>query len=262
MTQEIFQVDAFANRVFSGNPAGVCILDNWLDDATMQNIAMENNLAETAFLVKKSKNEYDLRWFTPMVEVDLCGHATLASAHVLYSHYKLEDEELIFYSRSGKLIVKKIKQDTYQLDFPSDEAVGTKVNIDTQSIFGIPIVEIYEGKDDYIFVAENQEAVEKCSPNFRLVSQVGKRGSLLTSRGIDHDFVSRGFFPNVGIDEDPVTGSAHTLLTPFWAKRLNKSTLSAKQISKRGGEIECEISGDRVLLTGRAITYLKGEIYI
>ena len=258
--QTIYQVDAFSNKVFGGNPAAVCILERWLDEASMQSVAAENNLAETAFIVKR-KSDFEIRWFTPTLEVALCGHATLASAHVLFEHLKYENNTIEFYSsQSGHLSVTK-NNDLLTLDFPKDELKKVDPPLDILKAFKKAPLETYKGKTDYLLLYENQHDIEQSDPNLHILKHNKARGIMITAPGIEVDFVSRFFAPGSGVDEDPVTGSAHTSLTPFWAERLGKTKLKAQQLSKRKGELICELSGDRVKISGNAITYLIGEIY-
>jgi PhzF family phenazine biosynthesis protein len=263
MKLPLYQVDAFTEELFKGNPAAVVPLKEWLPKETMQAIAAENNLSETAFFVR-NEADYDLRWFTPTIEVDFCGHATLASAHVLFSEMKVKENTLNFNTRVGELIVKKIQENTYLMDFPADDLAQISVGPELEKAIGIPAMEAYSGRDDIIYVVANQEMVEKVSPDFINLGKVSDRGVLVTAPGRGCDFVSRCFFPNAGVDEDPVTGSAHTTLVPYWAKKLNKHHLTARQISQRGGFIDCELSGDKnkVFLTGKALTYLIGEMMV
>ncbi|UII21027.1 PhzF family phenazine biosynthesis protein [Fulvivirga ligni] len=256
----LYQVDAFAEKVFTGNPAGVCILEHWLEDKLMQNIAAENNLAETAFAVK-NPDGYDIRWFTPMVEVDLCGHATMATAHVIFNYYDHPTDIIKFQSRnSGSLEVAK-NHDQLTLNFPVDELHEIEPLPEFKKWLGkTPLA--FKGKSDYLLVLDSQQEVIDVVLNKELMSTVDARGFIVTAPGDSTDFVSRWFGPLVGVDEDPVTGSAHTTLTPYWAKRLGKTDLSARQLSKRGGSLQCKLDGDRVYMSGKAITYLKGEIYV
>jgi len=258
---QIFQIDAFTNKVFHGNPAAICILDEWLDEEIMQKIGAENNLAETAFVVNKDNN-FEIRWFTPSVEVDLCGHATLAAAYVLYNYYNYPTRKIIFNSiKSGLLSVEKEK-DSYTLDFPADtyeKAVPPQALIDA---LGITPLETYRGKTDYLLIFSSQKEIEDFKPDLNLIATVDCRGVIVSAPGNNVDFVSRFFAPQSGIDEDPVTGSAHTTLIPLWANKLGKDILSAKQLSKRQGDLTCELQGKRVKITGQAITYLVGEIEI
>lgn len=257
---KIYQVDAFSEKVFSGNPAAIVPLDDWLDDEMMQQIAAENNLAETAFFVQDADRIYQIRWFTPQTEVDLCGHATLASAHVLYHHTEFDGDKVIFHSKSGELTVEK-KGDFYWMNFPSNPPSPIPVpKILPEAIGTIPI---YTGVNtDLLVLLQDEESVHNLKPNFSLLERMEVRGIIVTAPGSDCDFVSRFFAPAVGIPEDPVTGSAHTVLTPFWSKRLGKSTLKARQISKRGGDLTCVEKGDRVEIGGNATTYMIGNIHI
>ena len=261
MKIKIYQADAFTGKLFGGNPAAVCVLDNWLDDSLMQNIALENNLSETAFLVRKN-DIYEIRWFTPAVEVDLCGHATLASAHILFSFYEKDKSELVFHShRSGTLKVRKNK-DKLTLDFPADTFRSVEHHYKLYESIGIDANECYLGKTDYMLVYNSQEEIENIKPDFAKMAKLDARGVIVTAKGYDVDFVSRFFGPQVGVNEDPVTGSAHTSLTPYWADKLGKNKLTAIQLSERKGYLECELKGDRVEISGNAVTYLTGEIIV
>jgi PhzF family phenazine biosynthesis protein len=261
MKIKMYQVDAFSDKIFKGNPAAVCILEKWIDDDLMQKIAQENNLSETAFVVKKNK-EYEIRWLTPEIEVELCGHATLASAHVLFNYYIPNENEIIFISKfSGILKVKK-EEDFLILDFPIGKY--KKINSPKKIIEGLgknPI-ESYKGKTDYMFVYKTQQQIQDINPDFQKLMKFDVRGIIVTSKGNKIDFVSRFFAPGCGINEDPVTGSAHTMLTPYWIKRLKKKKLEAIQLSKRMGKLICSIQKDRVKIAGKAKTYLIGEIII
>ncbi|HTF03410.1 MAG TPA: PhzF family phenazine biosynthesis protein [Bacteroidia bacterium] len=259
-TIRIYQVDAFTSKLFGGNPAAVCPLSEWLPDEVMQNIALENNLAETAFIVKESAH-YHIRWFTPAVEVDLCGHATLAAAHVLFNHENFSGEKVVFHSRSGKLIVTK-QGDELTLDFPADVMNEVPVTPQLTAAFAEKPVEAYRGKTDLMLVFENEKQIATMVPDLQKISEFDGRGVIVTARGNEVDFVSRFFAPQSGIDEDPVTGSAHTSLAPYWSGRLGKQTLSAIQISKRKGYLTCVIAGDRVQISGKACLYLTGEIFV
>ena len=258
----IYQVDAFTGKLFGGNPSAVCPLDQWLPDALMQQIGLENNLSETAFLVKEGK-DYHIRWFTPTVEVDLCGHATLASAHVIFRHLNFPGDKITFRSKSGLLKVTAHKGKKLTLDFPAIIAEPLQ-DVPAAITNGLHISEapVYKGPFDFMVVLETQHQVEALQPDFRVLAQAGGRGVVVTARGDEADFVSRCFYPQTGIDEDPVTGSAHTMMMPYWAEKLGKKKLSAIQVSARGGHIDCELKKNRVLMTGHAITYLKGEIHI
>jgi PhzF family phenazine biosynthesis protein len=260
---KIFQVDAFTDTLFSGNPAAVCILDTWLSDDLMQSIANENNLAETAFVVPNG-HDYEIRWFTPTVEVDLCGHATLATAYVLFNLLKYPGTSIRFHSqRSGWLSVEK-KEDMFFLNFPTDilEMLPEEQCIIFEKCIGIKPIEVYKGKTDYVAVIDNENMLYVLQPDLEEISKLKARALVVTAKGDKVDFVSRVFAPQSGIDEDPVTGSAHTSLLPFWAKKLSKNPLIAKQLSKRGGELVCEYKSDRCLIGGKAQLYLIGEIYL
>lgn len=262
MLQKLFQVDAFTDRLYSGNPAAVCILENWIEDGIMQKIAMENNLAETAFAVRDG-SQYIIRWFTPELEVDLCGHATLATAFVLFNNYDLNDSYVEFFSpKSGKLLVEKGENGLLILDFPTDEIQSIKPIQALNEAVGKNPVHTLKGKTDYLLIYNTQKDIEQLNPNFFLLNQLDARGVIVSAPGDSVDFVSRFFAPQCGVNEDPVTGSAHTSLIPYWSKALGKSTLVAKQLSKRGGDIYCEFQNKRVKIAGRAVPYLKGEIII
>ncbi len=260
MELTIYQVDAFTNQRFKGNPAAVVPLQEWLPDAVMQDIAQENNLAETAFFVPEGDG-YRLRWFTPLVEVDLCGHATVATAHVLYEHLHYDKNVINFQSRSGVLTVEK-RGTQYLLNFPTDTLTKIENAPHIIDAIGMTPVEIYQGKTDWMVVLEEQPQLENLKPDLRKIAEAGGRGTIVTAPGVEVDFVSRCFFPQSGVDEDPVTGSAHTSLTPYWAKRLNKNVLTARQISKRSGDLTLEWKGDRTEIGGEAVTYLVGKIFI
>lgn len=255
----LYQVDAFTSEIFHGNPAAVCPLEKWLPDTTLQNIATENNLSETAFFVPR-ENEYDLRWFTPTVEVDLCGHATLAAAFVLFNELAFSGNEIRFHSRSGVLTVAR-NGDILTLDFPSRPP--EKCNTPEALVRGLGKAPTQVLKSrDYVAVFDSAEDVKNLQPDFAALKALDCLGVIATASGKDCDFVSRFFAPKAGIDEDPVTGSAHCTLIPFWAGRLGKAKLFARQISKRGGELFCELAGDRVRIGGKARLYLRGEIFI
>jgi len=260
MIVPFYQVDAFTDRLFGGNPAGVCPLDQWLPDETMQKIAMENNVSETAFFVKKADG-FHIRWFTPKVEVNLCGHATLASAHVIFNYLGYQGEILSFESKSGVLNVTR-EGNLLILDFPSNIPQRTSLPNDFVQALNITPVQCFRGKDDYLLLYKSQQEIEALIPDFRKLEKVDARAVIVTAPGIKADFVSRFFAPRVGVDEDPVTGSAHTLLIPFWAEKLGKKEMHALQLSRRGGIIYCRSKGDRVDIGGRAVTYLKGEITV
>ena len=257
---KMFQIDAFTDKLFSGNPAAVCILDKWLSDELMQSIANENNLAETAFVVPKGK-DFEIRWFTPTTEVDLCGHATLASAFVLFNLLDYPDSLIRFYSpRSGLLSVKK-NGDMLYLDFPTDtlELISGEQTI-MEKCIGTKPIEVYKGKTDYIVVIESESSLKNLQPDLNEISKLKARGLIVTAKGDNVDFVSRFFAPQSGINEDPVTGSAHTSLLPLWAKKSGKNNFIANQLSIRGGHLICELNNDRCLIGGKARLYLTGEI--
>jgi len=261
MRIKLYQVDAFTERVFGGNPAAVCILDEWLDDEMMQNIAAENNLSETAFAVRLD-NAYEIRWFTPNSEVDLCGHATLACAHVLFEHYHFPGDKIIFQSMSkGKLAVMR-EGEFLTLDFPADPPEKIDDPQKLLDAIGKPAVESYRGSSDYMLLYDTQRDIEDISPDFARLTEIDLRGIIVTAPGNDTDFVSRFFAPKLEINEDPVTGSAHTTLTPFWSERLGKKALTARQLSRRKGDLHCKLLDSRVHITGKAVTYLGGEIEI
>ncbi|MBX2817988.1 MAG: PhzF family phenazine biosynthesis protein [Saprospiraceae bacterium] len=257
---KIHQVDAFTDTLFSGNPAAVCVIDEWLDAALMQDIAAENNLAETAFLVP-GQSHYEIRWFTPTVEVDLCGHATLASALVLFDCYGLTGDHVQFHSpRSGLLAVRK-EGDMLFLDFPTDNLTRVDHGVsEFSSCIGIKPIEVYKGKTDYIAVVQSEADVRTIQPNFQAISRLDARGLIVTAPGDEVDFVSRFFAPQSGVPEDPVTGSAHTSLTPLWSTKLGKTDMSAKQLSARGGALSCRNRQSRCHIGGHARLYLVGEI--
>jgi len=255
----IYQVDAFASRVFAGNPAAVCPLENWLDDRTMQAIAAENNLAETAFFVPDG-DHYQLRWFTPAVEVDLCGHATLASAHVIFESLEPGRTSVTFATRSGDLTVTR-DGDRLKMDFPSIPTTPCEAPEALIAGLGCDPLEVREGMD-YLVVVRDEATVRGLRPRMDILSELDTRGVIVTAQGDEVDFVSRFFAPAAGIPEDPVTGSAHCALTPYWAARLGKSSLLARQVSARGGELLCEDAGARVRLAGYAVKYLQGTIYL
>lgn len=255
---KIYQVDAFAEKLFTGNPAAVVPLEQWLPDEMMQKIAMENNLAETAYYVKEGEH-YRIRWFTPKFEVDLCGHATLATAHVMLQHENIPGNEIRFQSRSGELRVTK-HGELFTLDFPSDPAEKIEFFPELLAGFNIQPLEAYKGRMDYMLVFENEKQIRELLPDYRAISKLKSRGAIVTAKGDDADFVSRYFAPFFGIDEDPVTGSAHTTLTPYWSRKLGKNELTAIQISERTGHLKCVDRGDRIEISGKAQTYLIGEI--
>jgi len=260
MKLQIFQADAFASSLFKGNPAAVVPLKQWLPDELMQQIALENNLSETAFFIPEG-DHFHIRWFTPKTEVNLCGHATLATAHVLFNELEFKGEQIKLESKRGFLKVTK-SGDKLQLDFPTDPVSLEVTNPEIENALEACPIATYKGKTKHLLLFDNEETIRNMNPNFHLLKQTEARGIIVTAKGTTVDFVSRFFAPKVGIDEDPVTGSAHTLLVPFWASRLNKTEMTALQLSARGGQLWCTLSGDRVLIAGKAVTYLKGEIEI
>jgi predicted PhzF superfamily epimerase YddE/YHI9 len=254
---EYYHVDAFTEEAFSGNPAVVCFLDEWLPDDVMQKIALENGVSETAFLVKGT-NDYRIRWFTPKVEVDLCGHATLASAHVLFHHKGVSDEAVHFISNADTLIV----QDTGSmlvLNFPARPPVPCVAPPELAAALGQIPLEVLASRD-YLVLLPSESSVRSLEPDMVLLRRLDRFGLIVTAKGEQADFVSRFFCPAEGIPEDPVTGSAHCTLIPFWAKKLGKSSLNALQVSPRGGRLYCQYLGDRVRIGGQAVTYSQGFI--
>ena len=256
-------VDAFTDQLFKGNQAGVCLLEEWLDDQLMQEIAAENNLAETAFVVRED-NHYGLRWFTPEVEMDLCGHATLATGFVILNFVDKEANKVSFETMSGHLTVEKIG-DLYQLDFPSRPPKPIPITLEMERAVGVPVLEAYMSRD-LMLVVSSEEEVRELSPNIELLGQIPEAsiGVIVTAKGVSCDFVSRYFAPNIdaAAPEDPVTGSSHCTLIPFWKERLGKSNMVARQLSKRGGKLICEDCGERVKISGNAVLYLEGSIWV
>lgn len=261
MRLPIYQVDAFAEHVFKGNPAAVMPLDAWLDDSLLAAIAMENNLSETAYLVRIAQG-YELRWFTPQTEVDLCGHATLAAAHVLFEHLDFQGDEIVFQTRSGELRVRRSGK-RLTLDFPATELVPTDVDLEVCNALGDIASEalVPSGTSGAVlYVYEFQSDVENLKPDFTALMAASSRNVIVCAPGDDCDVVSRFFAPAVGLNEDPVTGSAHCSLVPYWAARLRKNQLQCRQISARGGNLECELRDGRVFMTGSAVTFMQGFV--
>jgi PhzF family phenazine biosynthesis protein len=261
MELPIFQVDAFTDRVFSGNPAAVMPLPGWLDDTTLQAIAMENNLSETAFLVQGDAG-FELRWFTPTVEVELCGHATLATGHVLFEHLGYAGEAIAFHTRSGELRVHRAGTGL-TLDFPESELATAEVDTaicDALGGMASEALTVGETAHSLLYVYEFEEDVAGLSPDFPALCAASRQCVIATAPGNDCDFVSRFFAPQFGIDEDPVTGSAHCSLVPYWAGRLQTPRLQARQISARGGQLACELRNGRVFMTGSAVTFMRGTV--
>ena len=260
MEIDLYQVDAFTTKLFGGNPAAVCPLEKWLDDETLQKVSLENNLSETAFFVKEREGVYKLRWFTPTVEVDLCGHATLASAYVIFNVLHEPVNQITFSTQSGDLIVTQ-EQGVIVLNFPSYMPKKVKIEKKLLKAVSFEPKEIYFNKK-LLFLLRDEREVINAVPNFETIRSYDGDGLIITAAGDKVDFVSRYFAPHAGIPEDPVTGSAHTLLTPFWSERLNKKVLTAKQVSSRGGELLCENLDGRVKISGNAVLYSKGKIYL
>ncbi|MCS6822517.1 MAG: PhzF family phenazine biosynthesis protein [Microscillaceae bacterium] len=260
MKINIYQINAFAEKVFEGNSAAVCLLESWLESKTLQNIATENNLSETAFVVPKADNCFEIRWFTPTTEVALCGHATLAAAYVLWQFCQVVNNTVYFESKGGELIVRR-EGEWITLDFPADEIQPISTPLVSYA-FDVKIEEAYKGKTDYLLITIDEQAVRKAKPNLEVISNLEARGVILSARSETVDFVSRFFAPQYGINEDAVTGSAHTTLAVYWAKTLRKNNFEAKQLSARKGYLRCQLAGKRVLISGKAQTYLVGEIFI
>jgi PhzF family phenazine biosynthesis protein len=260
----LYQIDAFTNKLFSGNPAAVVPLDKWIDDKLMQDLALENNLAETVFFVpsKDPDVDYDIRWFTPLIEIGLCGHATLASAHVLFEILGFTKEQIVFSSKSGLLLVKK-EEDRLILNFPSWKPTPAKDYPPhlAEILGGVKIINVYRYRD-LLVELENEMAVQHCNPDLTALKKTGEK-LIITAKGDSCDFVSRFFAPAAGVDEDPVTGSAHSQLIPYWNEKLDKREMFAKQLSSRGGEIWCtQLNTERVAIGGQCVFYMKGEITI
>jgi len=263
MKLTLYQVDAFTDKLFHGNPAAVIPLKKWIDTGLMQQLAMENNLAETAFFVPSEKKnaDYDIRWFTPALEINLCGHATLASAFVIFELLKEKRKKVVFDSKSGLLTVTKNKG-RLEMDFPSwpPERTSNYPEALLASLGNPEIAGVYNNRE-YVVELMNEEAVKKCNPDFSLMKKVD-RMVIITAPGKEVDFVSRFFAPTAGIDEDPVTGSAHSQLIPFWSEKLGRQKMTARQLSHRGGEVYCEQHGDRVIMGGECVFYMKGQVQI
>ena len=262
MPLTVTQVDAFTNKPFTGNPAAVCVLPVAADAAWMQRVAREMNLSETAFLVRRSNGEFDLRWFTPAVEVDLCGHATLASAHVLWEEGHLPaDAPAVFHTRSGRLSATR-RADWIEMDFPAEPAEPVSAPTGLADALGAEPEWVGRNRFDYLVEVDAQATVARLAPDFAALKKLETRGIIVTARADaeEVDFVSRFFAPGTGVDEDPVTGSAHCCLGPFWQQRLGRDAFTARQVSERGGLVKVVVRGDRVLLLGQAVTVLRGEL--
>jgi PhzF family phenazine biosynthesis protein len=260
MKLKIYIANAFSEKKFGGNPAAVVPLKEWLSDMLMQQIASQNNLADTAYIIPYG-DDYAIRWFTPALEVSLCGHATLASAHVMFEHLGYGRNQIIFHSKSGPLKVTR-NQDKFTLDFPAFEPERIPDDELIDKALGIKAIAVFKSRFDYMAVLDSQTDIETLKPDLALIKKIPALGLIVTAKGDKVDFVSRCFFPQSGIDEDPVTGSAHVVMVPYWAGQTGKNKLSAIQLSARRGYLDCELAGDRVLISGHAHTYLEGDIYI
>lgn len=257
----IYQIDAFTQKLFSGNPAAICPLPYWLDDKTLQNIAIENNLAETGYFVKKD-DLYEIRWFMPHAEIDLCGHATLASAYVIFNYLDTKINEITFSSKSGILKAAKEENGSITLDFPSRPPKQVEIPKEIFNALKAKPLDAHASRDLVITLSSEKEVLDE-NPKLELLTDLPYLGIVITARGEDSDFVSRVFDANANVlPENPVTGSTHASLVPFWAERLNKTKLKAFQLSKRGGELDCRLEGDRVFMSGHSVPYLQGEIEI
>lgn len=257
----IYQVDAFAEKIFSGNPAAVIPLTNWLPDNLLLSLAAENNLSETAFYVIKD-NTVEIRWFTPNTEVDLCGHATLATAYVLKTEENFPEETIPFYSLRSGLLQVISKGNLFTMSFPKDILTEVILTDELLSTTNFKPVKAFKGKSDYMLIFHDQQEIEQIRPNLTAIEKLDARGLIVTAKGNTCDFVSRFFGPKCGVNEDPVTGSAHTTLTPYWVEKLGKNQLEAIQVSSRRGHLSCRLIGDRVEITGQAVLYMKGQIEI
>ncbi len=259
MEISLYQIDAFASKLFEGNPAAVCPLDEWLPDEIMQSMAQENNLSETAFFVPKD-NGFHIRWFTPTSEVDLCGHATLASAYVLFNLLGYEKDKIEFDSRSGMLAVAK-NNEWLIMDFPAQPPVSCDIPKEIIKAFDTVPIECLKS-EDYIVVFKRETDIKLAQPDFEQLKKLDLRGVIITAKSSRYDFIARFFAPKFGVPEDPVTGSAYTQLAPYWASRIGPKRFNVKQVSSRGGELSCEMVDDRVFISGKAIKYLEGKIKI
>lgn len=257
----IYQADAFTDAVFGGNPAAVCPLEQWLPTSVMQQLANENNLSETAFFVKNPFGGFDIRWFTPELEIDLAGHPTLATAHVIFNYLNYQEDLIHFNSKSGELIVKRKEDGLLEMNFPARMPNECIIPENLIKGFSISPQQVLKSRD-YVLVYDNEDEIAQNIPNYFFLNQVETLGIIITAPGKEVDFVSRFFVPNSVIGEDPVTGSAHATLIPYWAIRLQKNQLVAHQISKRKGVLWCGYHGNRVTISGKAVLYMKGEYYI
>jgi PhzF family phenazine biosynthesis protein len=259
MKLTVYHVDAFAEKVFTGNPAAVIPLDDWLEDELMQKIAMENNLSETAFFVKTDEG-YHLRWFTPEYEIDLCGHATLASAYVIKNFLEPHLAEINFSTQKAGVLKASAADGIYTLDFPSRMPQPCSVPDKLLPSIGVSmVVEVLRSRD-YFIVLPDEDAVKNIEPDYTLMKELDTIGVIVTAKGYEADVVSRCFYPGAGIPEDPVTGSAHCNIVPYWSEKLGKTKLFCKQLSPRGGDLQCELKGDRVLMSGKCVLFMQGEI--
>ncbi|HZH64000.1 MAG TPA: PhzF family phenazine biosynthesis protein [Flavisolibacter sp.] len=261
MVLTIYQVDAFADKVFKGNPAAVIPLEAWIDDGLMQQVAMENNLAETVFFVKTDAG-YHIRWFTPEFEIDLCGHATLASAYIIKNFLEPHAEEINFSTQKAGIVKASAKDGMYTLDFPSRIPEQCEIPGKLFPSLGINNAVAVLRSRDYFVVLPNEEAVRNVEPDYTLMKKLDAIGVIITAKGHDADVVSRCFYPGAGIPEDPVTGSAHCNIVPYWSEKLGKKKLFCQQISPRHGDLQCELVGDRVLMSGKCVLFMQGEVYL
>ena len=259
MKLPLFQIDAFSSKPFQGNPAAICPLKKWLPDEVMQSIAEENNLSETAFFVPTMQG-FHIRWFTPVAEVNLCGHATLAAAYVLFNFLEYKEQTIQFDSRSGVLEVSK-SDDLLIMNFPAQTPVECDISSEIEKAFGVTPEKCLKA-EDYIAIFKNEADIISMKPKQAILKELNLRGVIISSKSEKYDFVARFFAPKYGINEDPVTGSAYTQLAPYWSKELGIARLRAKQLSSRGGELFCEVKKDRVEISGKAVRYMQGEIRI
>ncbi len=264
MKLPFYQIDSFTNKVFTGNPAAVVPLQKWLPEETMKGIALENNLPETAFFIANDGG-FHLRWFTPTVEMNLCGHATLATAWVIYNEMKYNNSEIIFNSRSGKLTVTKNKNGM-TLNFPTLPTEKSALEDSITKAFRKAPLELYKGKNKWVAIYHDPNFILNNNPDLSVIKDLTNEGIIISAEGTgdfqEYDFVSRYFAPQIGIDEDPATGAAHCMLAPIWAEKLNKTNFKARQVSPRGGDLELSLEDNRLNITGQAVLYLKGEIYV
>jgi PhzF family phenazine biosynthesis protein len=261
MKLTIYQVDAFAETIFKGNPAAVIPLEDWIEDSLMQQIAMENNLSETVFFVKTDAG-YHIRWFTPEYEIDLCGHATLASAYIIKNFIEPHVQEISFTTQKAGTLKAAAKDGLYTLDFPARMPEPCQVPEKLLASIGTTaVVEVLRSRD-YFVVLPNEEAVRNAEPDYTVMKELDTIGVIVTAKGHEADVVSRCFYPGAGIPEDPVTGSAHCNIVPYWSEKLGKTKLFCQQLSPRGGDLQCELAGDRVLMSGKCVLFLQGEITV